>query len=217
MCIRDRLEQSGNDKEKRQAIAAQVGATPLSSSSLNNYYADANESLDMPSTPEAAGASSSDHLHQQQAPTTSSAGIMNFIFRNPDANKPAEQPKKRDSGPPAVVHLPQVPENVHTDATDREKVEMQVIKSLVESYFVIVRKNFIDLTPKIIMYMLVNHTRETLQNELVSELYRDAEMGQLLQEAEDIAVRRQTCNEMKDLLGRALEIVNEVRDFNSFS
>ena len=85
-----------------------------------------------------------------------------------------------------------MPENVHTDATDREKVEIQVIKSLVEAYFVSVRKNFFDLTPKIIMYMLVNHTRETLQNELGSELYRDAEMGQLLQEAEDIAVRRQT-------------------------
>jgi dynamin 1-like protein len=55
-----------------------------------------------------------------------------------------------------------------------------------------------------------------MQNELVSELYRDAEMGTLMQEAEDIAQRRQTCVEMRDLLGKALEIVNEVRDFNTF-
>ncbi len=66
------------------------------------------------------------------------------------------------------------------------------------------------------MYFLVNHIRDSLQNELVSELYREAEMGQLLAEADDIATRRQTCVEMKDLLGKALEIVNEVRDFNSY-
>lgn len=67
------------------------------------------------------------------------------------------------------------------------------------------------------MYFLVNHVRDSLQNELVSELYREAEMGQLLQEADDIAARRQQCNEMKELLGKALEIVNEVRDFNAYN
>jgi dynamin 1-like protein len=66
------------------------------------------------------------------------------------------------------------------------------------------------------MYFLVNHVRDSVQNELVSELYREAEMGQLLKEADDIATRRQTCLEMKDLLGKAMDIVNEVRDFNNF-
>eukprot|EP00977_Amphora_coffeiformis_P024372 scaffold15653_cov143-Amphora_coffeaeformis.AAC.4 len=80
-------------------------------------------------------------------------------------------------------------------------------------YFDIVRKNFTDMVPKTIMYFLVNHVRDSLQNELVSELYREAEVGTLLQEAEDVAARRQTCMEMKDLLGKAMEIVNEVRDY----
>lgn len=66
------------------------------------------------------------------------------------------------------------------------------------------------------MYFLVNHVRDSLQNELVAELYREGEMGQLLQEADDIASRRQTCIEMKELLGKALEIVNEVRDFSTY-
>ena len=100
--------------------------------------------------------------------------------------------------------------------TERERVEMEVIKSLIESYFGIVRKNFIDMVPKTIMYFLVNHVRDAMQNELVSELYRDAQVGSLMKEAEDIAARRQTCLEMKDLLSKALEIVNEVRDFNTF-
>jgi dynamin 1-like protein len=123
-------------------------------------------------------------------------------------------------GPPSVVHLPSVPEKMNQATsmppTDRERVEMEVIKSLVESYFIIIRKNFIDFVPKTIMYFLVNHARDTMQNDLVSELYRDAEIGQLLQEADDIASRRQTCTEMKELLGAALDIVNEVRDYNSF-
>jgi len=51
---------------------------------------------------------------------------------------------------------------------------------------------------------------------LAPELYREAEMGQLLQEADDIAARRQTYIDMKELLGKAFEIVNEVRYFNSF-
>jgi dynamin 1-like protein len=145
---------------------------------------------------------------------------MSFMFRSMGNEAPKTSKKKKEEeppgGPPAVVHLQNLPENVQTIKTSRDQVEMDVIKSLVDSYFGIIRKNFIDMTPKIIMYMLVNHARETLQNELVTELYRDAEIGQLLQEAEDIAVRRHTCNEMKELLGRALDIVNEVRDFNNF-
>lgn len=226
------MEKIGKDNDKkRQAVLAQtgpvgagvaatpvpaVGATPLSSSSLDQYgYEDANENLE-PTSPEVLEANN---------------GIMNFIFRGsshgeaaakttPKQNKPRKSMGGGMGGPPSVVHLPHLPDKMdQTDLppTDRENVEMEVIKSLVESYFAIVRKNFVDHVPKTIMYMLVNHARDTLQNELVSELYRDAEMGQLLQEAEDIAVRRQTCTEMKDLLGKAMEIVNEVRDFNTFN
>lgn len=74
----------------------------------------------------------------------------------------------------------------------------------------------IDLVPKTIMYFLVNHVRDSMQNELTGELYKEAEVGNLMKEAEDIAQRRQTCEEMNDLLKKAMEIVNEVRDFNTF-
>lgn len=140
---------------------------------------------------------------------------MNFIFRG---GKPARAGGSA-KGPPSIVHLPQVPDSMRqadVPPTERERVEMEIIKSLIDSYFSIVRKNFIDLVPKTIMYFLVNHVRDAMQNELVSELYRDAEMGNLMKEAEGIAQRRHTCVEMRDLLGKALEIVNEVRDFNTF-
>lgn len=145
-------------------------------------------------------------------------GIMNFIFRG--GKTPPPDRSRVQGGPPTVVHLPQVPDTMkQTDVppTDRELTEMQVIKSLIDSYFKVVRKNFIDMVPKTIMYFLVNHVKDAMQNELVSELYREAEIDILMKEAEDVAQRRQACSEMQDLLSKALEIVNEVRDYNSFN
>lgn len=156
-------------------------------------------------------------LGVDQGTEMNGGGIMNFIFRG---GKPAQAATDGNSnGPPSIVHLPQVPDSMRqTDApaTDRERVEVEIIKSLIESYFDIVLKNFIDMVPKTIMYFLVNHVRDAMQNELVSELYRDAELGTILKEADDVAHRRETCEEMRNLLGKALEIVNEVRDFNTF-
>jgi dynamin 1-like protein len=180
-----------------------VGATPLSSSSLSNYYnADGAEE-------NGEGALMEDNPN---------GGIMNFIFRG--AKSPMKIKTHGPGGPPAVVHLPQVPDNMkHTDLppSERELTELNVIKMLIESYFNVVRKNFIDLVPKTIMFFLVNHCKDAMQNELVSELYREAEIPGLMKEAEDVAARRESCQEMQELLGKALEIVNEVRDYNTLS
>ncbi|KAF1775047.1 Dynamin-type guanine nucleotide-binding (G) domain [Phytophthora cactorum] len=122
------------------------------------------------------------------------------------------------SSKPAVVKLPQVPVSMRQgdDPTDRERIETEIIKSLLASYFDIVRKNFLDLVPKAIMCFMVGHSKENIQNELVSSLYREDKLNELLAETGDIAARRSNCDEMRTLLQRALEIVNEVRDFNTF-
>jgi dynamin 1-like protein len=101
-------------------------------------------------------------------------------------------------------------------ASDRELIEMEIIKSLVASYFDCVRKNFMDMVPKTIMFHLVNHARENIQSELVRTLYRDELFDDVLRENDDVALRRKQAVEMETLLQRALEIVNEVRDFNAF-
>ena len=142
---------------------------------------------------------------------------MSYLF---GSKKPvySSTPGGKNNGLPTVVQLPRVPDTMRqTDVpTERERVETEIIKSLIESYFSIVRKNFIDLVPKTIMYFLVNHARDSLQNELVSELYRESMIPELMKEADDIFQRRKTCQEMRDLLKKALDIVNEVRDFNTF-
>jgi dynamin 1-like protein len=38
-----------------------------------------------------------------------------------------------------------------------------------------------------------------------------------MREEEDMASRRRTCREMKEMLRKALDIVNEVRDYNTFN
>ena len=73
-----------------------------------------------------------------------------------------------------------------------------------------------DLVPKTIMHFLVNSFKQSLQNELVAHLYKEEVMSELMRETEDVASRRKAYKEMKELLRRAVEIVNEVRDFNTF-
>ena len=147
-------------------------------------------------------------------------GLMSFIFGGKKEVR-ARQSMGGLGSPSNMVKLPQVPETMRGPGSAFEpdlksSCETQIIKCLIGSYFDIVRKNFLDMVPKTIMYFLVNHARDSIQNELVSELYRENEISNLLKETDDIAQRRKTCVEMRNLLGRALEIVNEVWDFNTF-
>jgi len=66
------------------------------------------------------------------------------------------------------------------------------------------------MVPKTVMHFLVNGFRDGLQNELVAQLYRESTLSELMRETEDVAARRKAALEMKELLQRALDIVNEV-------
>ena len=100
-------------------------------------------------------------------------------------------------------------------AGDWGRREVEVIKTLIRSYFDVVRKTFVDMVPKSVMHFLVNNFREGLQNELVAKLYREQLVAELMRETEDIAVRRHECIKNKEMLQRALEIINEVRDYKA--
>lgn len=120
----------------------------------------------------------------------------------------------------APVKLSSVPEVIRISGTptDRERLETEVIKILVESYFDVVKKNVVDLAPKVIMHFLVNSFRNTVQNQLVSELYGDVPAcRELLRENDDVAEERARFNQIKAMLIKAMDIVNEVRDYNAFS
>ncbi|KAI9477996.1 MAG: Dynamin central region-domain-containing protein [Benjaminiella poitrasii] len=106
-----------------------------------------------------------------------------------------------------VKKLEQTSFNETSHVTDREELEIQLIRTLITSYFNIVRKNIQDLVPKAIMHLLVNNSRESLQNRLVAALYKEENFDELLQEDDTIATEREKCKTMLNVYKQAFEII----------
>ncbi|CAO3595503.1 unnamed protein product [Absidia cylindrospora] len=94
--------------------------------------------------------------------------------------------------------------------SDREHMETEVIKLLIQSYYNIVKRTMIDMVPKAIMLNLVSRAKEELQRELLTELYKADVLDDLLQESEFTQQRRQECKKMIEALQKANEIVASV-------
>lgn len=54
--------------------------------------------------------------------------------------------------------------------------------------------------PKAVMHFLVNHVKDTLQSELVGQLYKSSLLDDLLTESEDMAQRRKEAADMLKVL-----------------
>ncbi|XP_017595490.1 PREDICTED: dynamin-1-like protein isoform X2 [Corvus brachyrhynchos] len=124
----------------------------------------------------------------------------------PAAALPAS-PQKRHA-----VNLLDVPVPVARKLSAREQRDCEVIERLIKSYFLIVRKNIQDSVPKAVMHFLVNHVKDTLQSELVGQLYKSLLLDDLLTESEDMAQRRKEAADMLKALQRASQIIAEIRE-----
>lgn len=94
--------------------------------------------------------------------------------------------------------------------TEREQLECELIRRLIVSYFDIVREMIQDQVPKAIMCLLVNHCKETIHNRLVTELYKDSIMDELLQEDETLAQERANCEHLLQTYKKASILVNNI-------
>lgn len=72
------------------------------------------------------------------------------------------------------------------------------------------RETIADQVPKAIMHLLVNHTKEVVQNRLVSELYREELFNDLLHEDDGIKDEREKCEKLLQTYKEAAKIVGEV-------
>lgn len=155
------------------------------------------------------------------------SGFFNMFFgakqgANGNKDKDGKQERSRQSRPsssdkrqPPPEKLSQVPATIKpvSKPSDKENFETELIKYLLISYFDIVRKNVKDLVPKSIIHFLVNASKEHIQNELVANLYKEELFDHLLEESSVIAQRRESCKNMMDVLRKAHDILNEVRDW----
>ncbi|KAI9749482.1 MAG: hypothetical protein M4579_006853 [Chaenotheca gracillima] len=94
--------------------------------------------------------------------------------------------------------------------TEREAMETELIRRLISSYFNIVRETIADQVPKAVMHLLVNHSKDVVQNRLVSELYREDLFQDLLYEDDGIKAEREKCERLLGTYREAAKIVGEV-------
>jgi replication fork clamp-binding protein CrfC len=131
------------------------------------------------------------------------------------AAAPAPAPAAVSGYGARLEKLEHVPTSIKTLSapSEKERFETELIQSLLVAYFDIVRKNQKDLVPKSVMHFLVNASKEHIQNELVTTLYKEELFVNLLEESPAIASRRSACKSLLDILRKAHDILNEVRDF----
>jgi len=118
------------------------------------------------------------------------------------------QPRLTTTQPTTQLPAPRLPAHSST----REKFETEIIRSLLISYFAIVRKNLQDLVPKAIMHFLVNGARQEMQNTLVAKLYKEDELDEMFAEANEVVNQRRHCAEVVQALERSLDVLAELRE-----
>jgi len=94
--------------------------------------------------------------------------------------------------------------------THREEMETALIRSLIASYFGIVRQTIQDLVPKAIMHFLVNHTSQHVQNRLVASLYKPELFAEMLNEDEALVAERTRVKALLDAYKEAFKTLSDV-------
>lgn len=91
----------------------------------------------------------------------------------------------------------------------KERTQVQTVISLMTSYLKISKKTTIDQATKIIMHKLVYGSIDNLMSELVSQLTKSGNIDELLNESQDIEIKRQKCKEDLERLTKAKSILVE--------
>lgn len=118
-----------------------------------------------------------------------------------------KQPKRKGA---AAMEAPPSMIKPVAQLSDRELMETEVIKLLINSYMSITKITLIDMVPKAITLNLVNFAKENLQRELLEQLYKPDVLEELLKESPDVVARRRECVKMVAALNSAEAIVAAV-------
>lgn len=91
-----------------------------------------------------------------------------------------------------------------------EKVDVAVLKQLIDSYYAIVKRTVTDLVPKSIMYSLIIASKDDIQTELLEVLYRSEQIDSLVRENDFTRQRRIQVRKTVKALVEAQAIVSSV-------
>ncbi|KAK3185197.1 hypothetical protein Dsin_032483 [Dipteronia sinensis] len=154
--------------------------------------------------------------------TTGSSWGISSIFGGSDnrvsavkesmTNRPYSEPVHNMEQALSMIHLREPPTILRpTDShSEHEAIEIAVTKSLLRSYYDIVRKNIEDSIPKAIMHFLVNHTKRELHNVFIKKLYRENLFEEMLQEPEEVATKRKRTRDTLRVLQQAFRTLDEL-------
>ncbi|XP_008237240.1 PREDICTED: dynamin-related protein 3A [Prunus mume] len=152
--------------------------------------------------------------------TGSSWGISS-IFGGSDNRTPAKEnlinksynePIHNVEQAVSMIHLREPPTILRPteNHSEQETIEIAVTKLLLRSYYDIVRKNIEDSVPKAIMHFLVNHTKRELHNVFIKKLYRENLFEEMLQEPDEVAMKRKRTRETLRVLQQAFRTLDEL-------
>eukprot|EP00271_Cylindrocystis_brebissonii_P006355 TRINITY_DN19108_c0_g1_i1.p1 TRINITY_DN19108_c0_g1~~TRINITY_DN19108_c0_g1_i1.p1 ORF type:complete len:904 (-),score=141.37 TRINITY_DN19108_c0_g1_i1:127-2706(-) len=113
---------------------------------------------------------------------------------------------------PVSIHLREPPAILRAleDKSAEEGTEIAVTRLLLKSYYDIVRKNIQDVVPKAIMHFLVNQVKRELHSVFIQELYKESLFEEMLQEKEEVAVKRKRCKDILRVLQQAAWTLEEL-------
>jgi len=158
---------------------------------------------------------------QRQTSSPADQGPSSNVTTPSTANGPGASPASAGrytgliSG--GLPRLPQVPQAIMpalVPPSQRERVEVDIIKNMLSNYLSLVQKNIADSVPKVVMFFMVNNVKDAIQRECVTKLYKEDLFDTLLEEARDVAGRRKRCHERLQALYRVIEVFAQVRDRN---
>ncbi|XP_026201146.1 dynamin 3a isoform X2 [Anabas testudineus] len=98
------------------------------------------------------------------------------------------------------------PENLTDPQLERQ---VEIIRSLVDSYMNIIYRTIRDLIPKTIMHLMINSVKEFISSELLAQLYALGECSALMDESPEQQQHREEVLRKHTALKEALDVIGE--------
>uniref|UniRef100_A0AC34FY92 GED domain-containing protein n=1 Tax=Panagrolaimus sp. ES5 TaxID=591445 RepID=A0AC34FY92_9BILA len=127
---------------------------------------------------------------------TESLNLVKVLNKDPNASEPIEYEIDVSSSKLLQYYSGR-------SLSNDEKRDFCITERLIDQYFIIVQKSIKDKVPKAIMNFTVNYVIAHLQSELITALYDQTNVDELLVENGNMTQRRKETAEMLKALNKA--------------